>query len=280
MVLASAKFHWTNFPGPDELWQRYCDWKDLSDEHEDVVLQDYYKEIDGKTPRYYQRVAINRAVEAYVKGQKRMLLVMATGTGKTFTAFQIIWRLWKAGEVGRVLFLADRNILVDQAITNDFRPFGEAMTKITHHDPKKAFEIYLALYQGVTGAESYQDIYKDYSPDFFDLVIIDECHRGSAKANSEWRKILEYYDSRADWTDGHAKGNEDVSTQHYFGDPIYTYSLKQGINDGFLAPYKVIRVGIDRTWRATGPSAASATGTGRRSKTGSTTAATLTERWC
>ncbi len=235
------------FPSPDELWQRYRAWKGLSDEHEDVVLQDYYKEIDGKTPRYYQRVAINRAVEAYVKGRKRMLLVMATGTGKTFTAFQIIWRLWKAGKVGRVLFLADRNILVDQAITNDFRPFGEAMTKITHHEPKKAFEIYLALYQGVTGAESYQDIYKDYSPDFFDLVVIDECHRGSARANSEWRKILEYYDSAAQiGLTATPKETEDVSTQHYFGDPIYTYSLKQGINDGFLAPYKVIRVGIDR----------------------------------
>jgi type I restriction enzyme R subunit len=235
------------FPGPDELWQRYREWKDLSDEHEDVVLQDYYKEIDGKTPRYYQRVAVNRAVEAYVKGRKRMLLVMATGTGKTFSAFQLIWRLWKAGEVSRVLFLADRNILVDQAITNDFRPFGEAMTKITNHDPQKAFEIYLALYQGVTGAESYQDIYKDYSPDFFDLVIIDECHRGSAKANSEWRKILEYYDSAVQiGLTATPKETEDVSTQHYFGDPIYTYSLKQGINDGFLAPYKVIRVGIDR----------------------------------
>ncbi|WP_263810300.1 MULTISPECIES: EcoAI/FtnUII family type I restriction enzme subunit R [Salinibacter] len=235
------------FPSPDELWHRYRQWKGLDEEDEDVVLQDYYKEVDGKTPRYYQRVAVNRAVERIAKGQDRLLLVMATGTGKTYTAFQIIWRLWKSGQMSRVLFLADRNILVDQAITNDFRPFGERMTKIRNHEPEKAYEIYMALYQAVTGGDTYDDIYTEYSKDFFDLVIVDECHRGSAKANSEWRDILEYFEPAVQiGMTATPKETEDVSNRYYFGDPVYEYTLKQGINDGFLAPYRVVRVGLDR----------------------------------
>ena len=235
------------FPSPDALWQRYRDAKDLSCEQEAVVLQEYYTEIDGKTPRYYQFVAINRAVEAYVKGQDRMLLVMATGTGKTFTAFQIIWRLWKAGDAKRILFLADRNVLADQAITNDFRPFGEVMTKITDHEATKSYEVYLALYQALTGSDNTSDIYTEYSPDFFDLVVIDECHRGSARDDSEWRKILEHFDSATHLgLTATPKETTDVSNQHYFGEPLYTYSLKQGINDGFLAPYRVVRVNLDK----------------------------------
>ena len=235
------------FPSPEALWQRYRQAKGLAPEDESLVLQEYFKEIEGKTPRYYQRIAINRTVEAVAKGQDRIMLVMATGTGKTFTAFQIIWRLWKAGKANRILFLADRNILVNQAMTNDFRPFGQHMTKIENHEAAKAFEIYMALYQAVTGSEPSYDIYKEYSPDFFDLVIIDECHRGSASEESEWRKILEYFHSATQvGMTATPKETKDVSNTHYFGEPLYTYSLRQGINDGFLAPYRVVRVGLDR----------------------------------
>lgn len=235
------------FPSPEALWQRYRQAKGLAPEDESLVLQEYFKEIEGKTPRYYQRVAINRTVEAVAKGQDRIMLVMATGTGKTFTAFQIIWRLWKAGKANRILFLADRNILVNQAMTNDFRPFGQHMTKIENHEAAKAFEIYMALYQAVTGPEPSSDIYKEYSPDFFDLVVIDECHRGSASEESEWRKILEYFHSATQvGMTATPKETKDVSNTHYFGEPLYTYSLRQGINDGFLAPYRVVRVGLDR----------------------------------
>ena len=235
------------FPSPEELWRRYREWKGLGKEEEEVYLQDYYKEIGGKTPRYYQRVAINRAVGEIAKGEDRLLLVMATGTGKTLTAFQIIWRLWKSGEAGRVLFLADRNILVDQSMTNDFRPFGGKMTKIENHESEKAYEIYMALYQAVTGGNSYDEIYTEYSEDFFDLVVVDECHRGSADANSKWRNILDHFSSAAQiGMTATPKETRDVSNRYYFGDPVYTYSLKKGINDGFLAPYSVMRVGLDR----------------------------------
>ncbi len=235
------------FPSPEELWRRYRKWKGLGKEEEEVYLQDYYKKIGGKTPRYYQRVAINRAVGEIAKGEDRLLLVMATGTGKTLTAFQIIWRLWKSGEADRVLFLADRNILVDQSMTNDFRPFGGKMTKIENHEPEKAYEIYMALYQAVTGGDSYDEIYTEYSEDFFDLVVVDECHRGSADANSKWRNILDHFSSAAQiGMTATPKETRDVSNRYYFGDPVYTYSLKEGINDGFLAPYSVMRVGLDR----------------------------------
>ena len=192
-------------------------------------------------------------MEAIARGESRVLLVMATGTGKTYTALQIIWRLWKSGARKRILFLVDRNILADQTKTNDFKPFGQAMTKITNRTVDKAFEIYLALYQAVTGSEEEQNIYTQFSPDFFDLIVVDECHRGSAADNAAWRKVLEYFSSATQiGMTATPKETEEVSNIEYFGDPLYTYSLKQGISDGFLAPYKVVRIGLDRDldgWR-------------------------------
>ena len=241
------------FPSPAELWGRYRAWKGLEAEAEKVISQPYYDDGTGRAPRYYQTKAINRTVEAIAKGQDRILLVMATGTGKTYTAFQIIWRLWKAGAKKRVLFLADRNILVDQAKTNDFKPFGGAMTKIGDRKVDKSYEIYLSLYQAVTGNDIDKDVYTQFSPDFFDLVVIDECHRGSAAENSNWRRILEYFSSATQiGLTATPKETADVSNSHYFGDPLYTYSLKEGISDGFLAPYKVVRIDIDKDltgWR-------------------------------
>jgi type I restriction enzyme R subunit len=240
------------FPSPDVLWQRYLDWKGITAAAEPVFSQDYY--TTGKLPRYYQLNAVNRAVEAIAKGQDRVLLVMATGTGKTFTAFQIIWRLWKARAAKRILFLADRNILVDQTKTNDFKPFAGAMTKIEKRQVDKSYEIYLSLYQAVTGNEEEQNIYKQFSPDFFDLIVIDECHRGSAAEDSAWRQILDYFSSAVHLgLTATPKETEEISNITYFGDPVYTYSLKQGIEDGFLAPYKVIRVDMDKDlgWRPT-----------------------------
>lgn len=241
------------FPSPQELWQRFKSWKGLDATTELVVQQPYYSDGSGKEPRYYQRVAINRTVEAIAKGQDRILLVMATGTGKTYTAFQIIWRLWKAKIKKRILFLADRNILVDQTKTNDFKPFGQAMTKIEKRQVNKAYEIYLSLYQAVTGKEEEKNIYKQFSRDFFDLVVIDECHRGSAAEDSAWREILDYFSSATHvGLTATPKETKDVSNIHYFGDPIYTYSLRQGIDDGFLAPYKVVRIDLDKDlsgWR-------------------------------
>lgn len=234
------------FPSPEQLWQRYKEYKKLEPEQVPVVTQPYYTDATGKAPRYYQINAINRTVEAIAKGQDRIMLVMATGTGKTYTAFQIIWRLWKSGTKKRILFLADRNILVDQARMNDFKPFGGAMTKITNRTIDKSFEIYLSLYQAVTGNEEDMNIYKEFSPDFFDLVVIDECHRGSAAEDSVWREILEYFDSATHiGLTATPKETKDVSNIDYFGEPIYTYSLKQGIEDGFLAPYKVVRIDLD-----------------------------------
>jgi type I restriction enzyme R subunit len=241
------------FPTPDELWSRYRSAKDYTKEQESVATQEYYEDGSGKTPRYYQLNAINRTVDAIVRGEDRILLVMATGTGKTYTAFQIIWRLWKSGVKKRILFLVDRNILADQTKTNDFKPFGTAMTKITNRTVDKSFEIYLCLYQAVTGTEEEQNIYKQFSPDFFDLIIIDECHRGSAADDAAWRQILEYFTSATQiGLTATPKETKDVSNIDYFGAPIYTYSLKQGILDGFLAPYKVVRIGLDKDldgWR-------------------------------
>ncbi len=178
---------------------------------------------------------------------------MATGTGKTYTAFQIVWRLWKAGVKKRILFLADRNILVDQTRSNDFKPFGAAMTKITNRSVDKSYEIYLSLYQAVTGTEEAQNIYKQFSRDFFDLVVVDECHRGSADEDSAWREILEYFSGATQiGLTATPKETRDISNIEYFGKPIFTYSLRQGIDDGFLAPYKVVRLDLDRDlagWR-------------------------------
>ena len=241
------------FPSPETLWLRTMRQTGMTDEVAKVAAEDYYYDRYGRAPRYYQEVAINRTVRAIAQGQKRVLLVMATGTGKTYTAFQIIWRLWRAKKVRRVLFLADRNILVDQTMTNDFRFFGDKMTKVVKRQVDKSYEIYLALYQGISGTEEWQDIYRQFSPDFFDLIIVDECHRGSADADSAWREVLEYFASATQiGLTATPKETKDVSNMDYFGEPIYTYSLRQGIADGFLAPYKVIRIDLDRDvdgWR-------------------------------
>ncbi|MBD2563131.1 MULTISPECIES: EcoAI/FtnUII family type I restriction enzme subunit R [Nostoc] len=237
----------SQFPTPQELWQKYCDWKGIDSEIQPIVSQDYYPSPDKKQPRYYQQIAINRTIEAIVKGENRILLVMATGTGKTFTAFQIIWRLWKSGAKKRILFLADRNILVDQTRVNDFKPFGSKMTKIQKRQIDKSYEIYLCLYQAVTGNEEAKNIYRQFSPDFFDLIIIDECHRGSANEDSAWREILEYFRNATQiGLTATPRETEEVSNSLYFGESLFTYSLKQGIEDGFLAPYKVIRIDLDK----------------------------------
>ena len=256
------------FPSPTELWGRYRTWKGLTPDAERIVLQDYYDDGSGKAPRYYQCNAVNAAVEAIAKGQNRILLVMATGTGKTYTAFQIIWRLWKAGQKKRILYLADRNVLIDQTMVNDFRPFGAAMAKLstsaktieredgteveltTALDHKRridtAFEVYLGLYQAITGPEERQKLFREFSPGFFDLIVIDECHRGSAAEDSAWREILEYFSAATQiGMTATPKETKYVSNIHYFGTPVYSYSLKQGIRDGFLAPYKVIKVHSD-----------------------------------
>ena len=241
------------FPSPDELWRRYRDWKGLDGEADKLVRQPYYADLAGKEPRYYQRVAVQRAVEAITRGQRRVLMVMATGTGKTFSVFQIIWRLWKAEKVKRVLFLVDRNILADQTVTNDFKPFGPVMTKVRNRDMDPSYEIYIALYQAVSGSEEEKNIYRQFSREFFDLVVIDECHRGSAREASAWREILDYFEPAIQLgLTATPKETTEVSTLSYFGDPIYTYSLKQGIDDGFLAPFKVVRLDLDKDlqgWR-------------------------------
>lgn len=257
------------FPSPEALWARYRAWKGLTPEAEAIVLQDYYDDGSGKAPRYYQVNAVNAAIEAIAAGRDRILLVMATGTGKTYTAFQIIWRLWKAGRKKRILFLADRNVLIDQTMVNDFRPFKAAMAKLStnsktieRNDGTKveittaidrnrridtAYEIYLGLYQAITGPEERQKLFREFSPGFFDLIVIDECHRGSAAEDSAWREILEYFSNATQvGLTATPKETRYVSNINYFGDPVYSYSLRQGIRDGFLAPYKVIKIHIDR----------------------------------
>jgi len=268
------------FPSPDALWARYCAWKGWAPEVSRIVAQDY---AVSKTPRYYQLNAINRTVEAIADGQNRVLLVMATGTGKTFTAFQIIWRLWQSKARKRILFLADRNILIDQTMVNDFRPFKGAMAKLSPNAKgielvdaqgrkyieevelavnkttklvDKSYEIYLSLYQAVSGADEERNIYKQFSPDFFDLIVVDECHRGSASEESAWRDILTYFGgaTQIGLTATPKASHSGQSNADYFGDPLYTYSLKQGIDHGYLAPYKVIRVDLDKDafgWRPT-----------------------------
>lgn len=233
------------FPTPKELWQRYLKEKNIDEEQEKLITEPYYFLDINKTPRYYQRVAINKTIEAISKGRKRLLLVMATGTGKTFTAFQIIHRLHKTKFCKKILYLADRNILIDQTMQNDFKPFQKVMTKIEHKNMDSSFEIYMSLYHQMKSQD--KDIYKQFTKDFFDLIIVDECHRSSARDDSNWHEILTYFDNAIQiGMTATPKETEDVSNINYFGEPIYTYSLKQGIEDGFLAPYKVVKVGIDR----------------------------------
>ena len=277
------------FPSPQELWARYCAWKGWTKEVQRVAEFDYALATTAKTPRYYQLNAINRTVEAIANGKNRVLLVMATGTGKTYTAFQIIHRLWKSpwrsdkpSGQKRILFLADRNILIDQTMVNDFRPFKGAMAKLSPNAKgierindqgqvevedvelavnkttklvDKSYEIYLSLYQAVSGTDEAQNIYKQFSPDFFDLIVVDECHRGSADEDSAWREILTYFASATQvGLTATPKETKEISNSDYFGAPLYTYSLKQGIEDGYLAPYKVIRVDLDKDafgWRPT-----------------------------
>lgn len=242
-----TSFGMDSFPDAETLYARYRRFHGIESDEQPLVEQPYYLDSSGKEPRYYQVEAINRAVEAIAKGQRRVLLVMATGTGKTYTTFQIIWRLWKANQASRILFLADRNILVDQTLVNDFKPFGEAMTKVRNRKIDPAYEIHLGLYQALTGPEESDKIFKSVSRDFFDLIVVDECHRGSAADDSAWREILDYFDGAIKiGMTATPKETEYVSNITYFGDPVYTYSLKQGIEDGFLAPYKVIRIDIDK----------------------------------
>lgn len=236
-----------DFPSPEQLWERYKKYKGITTPHgEKIAAQDYYFDGTGRKPRYYQQIAINRTVEAIVNGQNRILLVMATGTGKTYAAFQIVYRLWKAGVKKRILFLADRNALLDQTRRNDFKHFKDKMTVVKQRQVDKSYEIYLALYQGLSGSEEDKNIYKQFSREFFDLIVVDECHRGSAKDDSAWREILEYFQNATQiGLTATPKETRETSNREYFGEPIYTYSLKQGIDDGFLAPYRVIRVTLD-----------------------------------
>jgi len=237
----------TSFPSPDELWARLRGVKGLNDPADaEDALSAYFEEVGGKTPRYYQQVAINRAVEAVIKGQPRILLTMATGTGKTFVAMQIAWRLWHRRRKTRILYLADRNILADQAKTRTFDPaFGQAIHKI-RGQAVKSREMYFALYQALSSAGEGPNLYGQYPPDFFDLIFVDECHRGSAREESSWREILEYFEpAQQIGMTATPKRDDNVDTYDYFGPPIYTYSLRQGIADGFLAPYRVMRVAMD-----------------------------------
>jgi type I restriction enzyme R subunit len=236
-----------DFPSPEQLWEKYKNFKGITDEVESVVAQDYFSDGSPRSPRYNQQIAINRTVEAVAgnEGNNRHLLVMATGTGKTYTAFQIIYRLWKSGLKKRILFLADRTALIDQTVRGDFRHFKEAMTVIKHKQIDTAYNIYLALYQGLSDNND-TDAYKQFSPEFFDLIIVDKCHRGSAREDSKWREILEYFKGATHiGLTATPKETKEISSSEYFGDPLYTYSLKQGIDDGFLAPYKVIKITLD-----------------------------------
>ena len=238
------------FPSPQALFDlRYGKDIESSPDFEKILNTPYYFGEDSFSPRYYQRIAINKTVEAIAKGQNRVLLVMATGTGKTYMAFQIIWRLWKSGLKKRILYLADRNVLVDQTITGDFKPFKNSMYKVSHKKMDTSYEIYLSLYQQLSENEAEDSLAllkESFKPDFFDLIIVDECHRGSARDDSNWRKILDYFSSATQiGMTATPKETNEISNIDYFGEPIYTYSLKDGIEDGYLAPYRVIRYAFD-----------------------------------
>ncbi|MFH1906186.1 MAG: DEAD/DEAH box helicase family protein [Chloroflexota bacterium] len=232
-----------DFPSPDELWARWRGELKLQDDKDACdALTNYFEEAGGKEPRYYQWAAINAAVAAVLRGQKRILITMATGTGKTLVAFQIVWRLWKAARKKRILYLSDRNFLIDQAKDRTFSPMGQALHKIQSRAIKSR-EVYFALYQALANPGAGPNLYEQYPRDFFDLIIVDECHRGSARDESNWRRILEYFEPATQiGMTATPRRTDNIDTYEYFGDPIYTYSLKQGVEDGFLAPYRVYRV--------------------------------------
>ena len=291
------------FPKPAELWNSYRKWKDLAPAQEEIVLQDYHDDGSGKEPRYYQRIAINKTIEAIAKGQNRILLVMATGTGKTYTAFQIIWRLWKAGRKKRILFLADRNVLVDQTMVNDFRPFGAAMAKLSTNSKtieredgteveiptaidKKfrridtSYEIYLALYQAITGPEERQKIFRELSREFFDLIVVDECHRGSAAEDSAWREILDYFSSATQiGLTATPKETEYVSNIHYFGEPVLPIRSRRAYETGFWRRIRLSRFISTSMSKDIGRCKGRRTSTVTRSRTVYTTRKILTVSW-
>lgn len=244
------------FPTQEELASRYKQGAHLTPQQEAVLEQPYYTSQNTYPPRYYQRIAINRTVDAIARGQQRLLLVMATGTGKTYTAFQIVYRMLESGMKRKILYLADRNILVDQSIQQDFAPLEKVTHKINvaKDDPSTitSHEVYFSLYQQLVGDDGKEHYSRLFSPDFFDLIIVDECHRGSAKEESRWRQVLEYFSSATQiGMTATPKETKYVSNLHYFGEPVFTYSLKEGIEDGFLAPFKVINITTDigEGWR-------------------------------
>lgn len=247
------EFSMNEFPAQAELWQKFVQLKKYTPEQIEIISKDYYHDVNGKEPRYYQRAVIDKVVEAYARGEKRMMFVMATGTGKTYTAFQILYRLMQsaAGNNMRILYLADRNVLIDQTMDQDFKPFGNKMIKIENRTASTSYEIFMSLYQQLIEyniTPGAPQPYEQFNPNYFDVIMIDECHRGSAKKNSEWRKILDYFSGAvqigmtATPKDDADSDNSNIS---YFGKPLYTYSLKQGIEDGFLAPYRVTKVHIN-----------------------------------
>lgn len=242
-------------PSPDDLWTWYLAWRGIEKPARALVEEEYYTRSGAKELRYYQSVAVNRATESIAAGQRRLLLVMATGTGKTLTAFHLMWRLRAAGRARRILFLVDRNVLADQALVNDFQAFGPVMTKISGGLVDKSYEVYLALYQALVTPGDTPNLFTQFSPDFFDLVIVDECHRGSAADDSTWRAVLEYFQSAIQiGLTATPKETAEISSSGYFGEPVYTYSLRDGIDDGFLAPFTVRRVDLDKDlggWRPT-----------------------------
>lgn len=244
------QFGLEDFPTETELIERFKQESGLSPAQETVLSQPYYSSQNTYPPRYYQRIAINRTVDAIARGQQRLLLVMATGTGKTYTAFQIVYRLLQSGMKRKVLYLADRNILVDQSIQQDFAPLEKVIHKINVAKDDKStitsHEVYFSLYQQLVGDDDQEHFSELFSPDFFDLIIVDECHRGSAKEESRWRRILEYFSSATQiGMTATPKETKYISNLNYFGEPVYTYSLKEGIEDGFLAPFKVINIMTD-----------------------------------
>ena len=253
---AERQFGMDEFPTETELWERFKQESGFTPAQEQVMNQPYYSSQSTHSPRYYQRKAINRTVDAIARGQKRLLLVMATGTGKTYTAFQIIYRLLKSEKVHKVLYLADRNMLVDQSIDQDFAPLQKTIHKINAKKDRPetitSYEVYFSLYQQLVGDDDKENFRELFQPDFFDLIIVDECHRGSAKEESRWRRILEYFsDAIQIGMTATPKETKYISNLSYFGEPVYSYSLKEGIDDGFLAPFKVIDVmtNIGEGWR-------------------------------